>query len=490
MSGFAGSTFDPEARRTPVLWPARRAIAQSIAAARAAVGAVGRRALITAAASDLSRAAAASRSPGRGRASTPRVIAAVPNRSRTASSAASTGAVWRAVERQGELHARPRPRRSRPRSPTSVSPRASISGAAAASRPRTASRIAGVCVRRLRERRRAGRAGEVVEAQPQHDRAADPARPAHPARDAVDEPDQRSRRSPPASGAAGPSARCAPIERRRGRSRRGAGRGCARARGGGARRRGRASRRSAPSSSARDLADRANPARVQPRRGLRADAPEPLDGERVEERELAVRLDDEQPVGLRDAARDLREELRARDPDRDRQADALEHVAAEPRGDLGRRPGDPLHPAHVEERLVDREPLDERASVVEDARTPPCSPRRTRGSGAGRRSLGAEPPRLRAAHRRADAVRLRLVARGQHDAAADDHRPAAQPRVVALLDRREERVEVGVEDLRAAHRTHVRIPRPARRRPRGRTPSTAQTRWRCVSLNPLGYFSP
>ena len=53
-----------------------------------------------------------------------------------------------------------------------------------------------------------------------------------------------------------------------------------------------------------------------------------------------------------------------------------------------------------------------------------------------------------AAHRGAHAERLRLVAGGEHDAAADDHRPAAQPRVVALLDRRVERVEVGVEDRR------------------------------------------
>ena len=52
------------------------------------------------------------------------------------------------------------------------------------------------------------------------------------------------------------------------------------------------------------------------------------------------------------------------------------------------------------------------------------------------------------AHRRADAVRLRLVARGQNDTAADDHRLPAQARVVPLLDRREERVRVGVQDRR------------------------------------------
>ena len=57
--------------------------------------------------------------------------------------------------------------------------------------------------------------------------------------------------------------------------------------------------------------------------------------------------------------------------------------------------------------------------------------------------------RMRAdAHRRADAERLGLVAGGEHDPAADDHRPTAETGVVTLLDRREERVEIGVQDRR------------------------------------------
>jgi hypothetical protein len=40
----------------------------------------------------------------------------------------------------------------------------------------------------------------------------------------------------------------------------------------------------------------------------------------------------------------------------------------------------------------------------------------------------------------------RLVARRQHDATADDHGTTAQPRIVALLDGGEERIEVRVED--------------------------------------------
>ena len=62
----------------------------------------------------------------------------------------------------------------------------------------------------------------------------------------------------------------------------------------------------------------------------------------------------------------------------------------------------------------------------------------------------AQPARAAAAHRRPDPVRLRLVARREDDAGSHDHRPPAQARVVTLLDRREEGVEVGVKDRRRA----------------------------------------
>jgi hypothetical protein len=52
-------------------------------------------------------------------------------------------------------------------------------------------------------------------------------------------------------------------------------------------------------------------------------------------------------------------------------------------------------------------------------------------------------------------VRLGLVAGREHDTATDDHGPAAQPRVVALLDRRVERVQVGVQDGRFAAHEHM-----------------------------------
>ena len=184
------------------------------------------------------------------------------------------------------------------------------------------------------------------------------------------------------------------------------------------------------------------------RGGRRPDAPDALDRQRVQERELALGRHDEQPIRFRNGARDLGEELRPGDPDGDGDADLLAHPAAEPYGDLARRAREALHAAHVEEGLVDRDPLDERGRVLEDREERLA---RSRVLGHARRHderLGTEAARLPAPHRRADAVRLRLVARGQYDTAADDHRLPAQPRVVPLLDRREERVRVGVKDRR------------------------------------------
>src|SRR6185295_8614523 len=63
-----------------------------------------------------------------------------------------------------------------------------------------------------------------------------------------------------------------------------------------------------------DLADRADPALVEPGGGLRPDTPEPLDRQRVEELQLSVGRDHEQAVWLRDAARHLGEFHRARAP--------------------------------------------------------------------------------------------------------------------------------------------------------------------------------
>jgi hypothetical protein len=201
----------------------------------------------------------------------------------------------------------------------------------------------------------------------------------------------------------------------------------------------------------RDVSDCLDSPGPELRRGRRADAPEPLDRKRMEKRKLTAGRDDQQTIGLGDTARDLREELRRRDADRDRQPDPLPHLPLQARGDLRRRAGNALEAANVEEGLVDRQSLDERRRVVEDAVHGLARLGIRRHARRNDDCLRAQPPCLRLAHRGVDAVRLGLIAGSEDDAAADDHRPAAQTRVVPLLDRGVEGVDVGVQDRRLAH---------------------------------------
>jgi hypothetical protein len=175
----------------------------------------------------------------------------------------------------------------------------------------------------------------------------------------------------------------------------------------------------------------------------------------VQERQLAIRRDEKEAVGLRHPACDLGEELRACDSDRDRQADAIAHLAPQTNGDLHRRACQPAQPADVEERLVDRQPFDQRGRVFEH---PEQRLARVGVRGHPRRDddgVRTEAAGLSSAHRRPDSPNLGFVARGEDDAAAHDHGPAAEPRVVALLHRRVEGVDVGVEDRRLVGHEHM-----------------------------------
>src|SRR5581483_1430340 len=216
-----------------------------------------------------------------------------------------------------------------------------------------------------------------------------------------------------------------------------------------------------------ELTDRGDPELVEARRRRRPDTPDALDLERMQEVELVARLDDEQPVRLRDPARHLGEELRPRDPHGERQPDLRSDPLAQPRGDLDRRPHAALEAADVEERLVDREPLDDRRRVLEEPEDVPARLRVRLEPRRHRRRVRAQPARGSLPHPRADAERLRLVARREDDAHPDEHGPAAQARVVPLLDGGEEAVQVRVEDRRGvAHRTYVRTDAAPSVRPR------------------------
>jgi hypothetical protein len=67
----------------------------------------------------------------------------------------------------------------------------------------------------------------------------------------------------------------------------------------------------------------------------------------------------------------------------------------------------------------------------------------------------AEPAGLGAAHGRADTVGLGLVAGREHDTRTHDHGAAAQAWVVSLLNRREECVDVRVQNRPRARHEHM-----------------------------------
>ena len=273
--------------------------------------------------------------------------------------------------------------------------------------------------RRLGQRVRARRAREVVEAQPQHRPSGTRARRARSRRaDPVDERDERSRRASATAGGGGraPAASRSSAAGRRAAPRRGS-RLCASA----CRWRPAARPRSRPAypPAARPPA----PTVMIPRARSFADVTGPTPhsrstGSGCRNASSPSGGTTSSPSGLATRARDLGEELRPRDPDRDRQADLARAPRARSRvGDLRRRAArSAAMPAHVEERLVDRQPLDERRRVLEDLEHGLARLRVGRHPRRDDDRVAAQPPRLRAAHRRPHAERLRLVARRQHDA--------------------------------------------------------------------------
>ena len=215
-------------------------------------------------------------------------------------------------------------------------------------------------------------------------------------------------------------------------------------------------------------ADGRDPVRVQLAGGDRADAPQPLDRQRMQERELGAGGTTSRPSGFATALATLARNLVGATPtvigsptsSSTRAAAARRSRAASRRSAACRgRRGTPR-------RSTAPRPA---ASCRGRRRTPPCSPPSTPPSAADHDRVRAQPPRPPPAHRRPHPARLRLVAGRQHHAAADDHRPAAQPRIVALLDRRVERVEVGVQDGGLSSHEHM-FASPASDGSRPRTP--------------------
>ena len=327
--------------------------------------------------------------PGSRPSSTARVIAA--------GAEAVAHVVERGVERAAVVARRTAARAARRRrrrgcataTPTSVRPRRSISGIAAASSPRAVGedrlRLRG----RARQRVRAGRAREVVEAQPQHDGAADAAGGAHAARDAVDEPDERRVDLVGRCAARRPSARCdadraappaAPAPA--------AGRGCARARAGA----GPTPRPSIDDERRPRRARATSPTVVIPRacslrggdRRRRPRAARPGAGAGTRARRSGGTTS--RPSGLATPLATLARNFVRATPTVIGRPTRSRTVAPQPRRDLGRRARDAARSPRTSRNASSIESPSTSGVVSSNTRTPPCSPRSRPTCAAARRS--------------------------------------------------------------------------------------------------------
>src|SRR6266851_6776584 len=163
-----------------------------------------------------------------------------------------------------------------------------------------------------------------------------------------------------------------------------------------------------------------------------------------------LRPDTQQTVGLRHVAQDFRRHLDRRDADRHHQAGLLEHRAPERSRHFERRAEQASGPGQIEKSLVQRERFHDRAKALEHFAYRPRDFAITRHPAVHEDGLGTELMRLRRRHRGMHSELARLV-RGRRDdaaprASADDYRLSAQFGIVELLDRRVERVHIGMGD--------------------------------------------
>src|SRR6266571_5469428 len=194
--------------------------------------------------------------------------------------------------------------------------------------------------------------------------------------------------------------------------------------------------------------------------GLGTDAQDLPDGERSEEFHDVVRLDDGEPIGLLEIGGDLRGRLRRGDADR-----AGESLLLPDRGlDLpGKVPSSAVIAAttgrHIEVALFDPgglEVVGELAQEFHDLAAHAAIELEVRRD---EDSIGAQPNRLDARHRRPDAEFPRFVARGEDDASGmlarigpDDDRLPFELRILADLQRGVEGVHVHMEQY-SGHRS-------------------------------------
>jgi lipoprotein-anchoring transpeptidase ErfK/SrfK len=201
----------------------------------------------------------------------------------------------------------------------------------------------------------------------------------------------------------------------------------------------------------REVADRLDTRAGQPFFGARPDARQEPDGKRRQEGGLASRADNRQPAGLAPIGCDLRDDLGRCDAERAREVGSRAHDRADTLGDGPSVVEIGSDFLEVEVPLVDADLLhggndlaDERphfAGVISVQGMP-----RTNEGG-----MRATTQRFGARHRGVDPIAASDVVRGCDDAAAvrvaaDDERHGAVRRLLQLLDRGKERIEVEVRN--------------------------------------------
>ena len=153
---------------------------------------------------------------------------------------------------------------------------------------------------------------------------------------------------------------------------------------------------------------------------------------------------------------DLGQELVAGQADRDGDADVALDVAGKARQHLCRDHAvHALGAGEIEERLVDRQRLDQRRQRLHGVAHLAADADIFRHVGRDHGGVRAERQRLEHRHRRAHAIGARDVAGGRHHAAlaaADDHGLVGELGIVALLDGGVERVAVDMRERQRGQR--------------------------------------
>jgi hypothetical protein len=175
-------------------------------------------------------------------------------------------------------------------------------------------------------------------------------------------------------------------------------------------------------------------------------APHQLDGQGVQEIEFRARIDDCQSIGLGDLRSDLRQMLRARDADRNRQAKLRAHTAPHRFRDFRRRAEQARGAGDIGEGFVDGDALDGRREIAQHVDGGVAEPLIVLEMAADENELRTKLARAPSGHAAANAEGSGLIRSREHHAAADGDRLAPQRRIEQLLDRGIEGVEVRVED--------------------------------------------